>query len=83
MRDYIEERAISIANYIIEHDATVRQTAKAFGVSKSTVHKDCTERLEAIGPILAKEARKVLDINKSERHIRGGLATKEKYAHML
>ncbi len=83
MRDYIEERAISIANYIIEHDATVRQTAKAFGVSKSTVHKDCTERLEAIDPILAKEARKVLDINKSERHIRGGLATKEKYAHML
>ena len=81
MRDYIEERAISIANYIIEHDATVRQTAKAFGVSKSTVHKDCTERLEAIDPILAKEARKVLDINKSERHIRGGLATKEKYAH--
>ena len=83
MRDYIEERAISIANYIIEHDATVRQTAKAFGVSKSTVHKDGTERLEAIDPILAKEARKVLDINKSERHIRGGLATKEKYAHML
>lgn len=83
MRDYIEERAISIANYIIENDATVRQTAKAFGVSKSTVHKDCTERLEAIDPILAKEARKVLDINKSERHIRGGLATKEKYAHML
>ena len=83
MRDYIEERAISIANYIIEHDATVRQTAKAFGVSKSTVHKDCKERLEAIDPILAKEARKVLDINKSERHIRGGLATKEKYAHML
>lgn len=83
MRDYIEERAISIANYIIEHDATVRQTAKAFGVSKSTVHKDCTERLEAIDPVLAKEARKVLDINKSERHIRGGLATKEKYAHML
>lgn len=81
MKDYIEERAISIANYIIEHDATVRQTAKAFGVSKSTVHKDVTERLSQINPALAKEARKVLDINKSERHIRGGLATKEKYLH--
>ena len=81
MRDYIEERAISIANYIIENDATVRQTAKAFGVSKSTVHKDVTDRLAQINPALAKQARKVLDINKSERHIRGGLATKEKYLH--
>ena len=81
MRDYIEERAISIANYIIEHDATVRQTAKAFGVSKSTVHKDITERLEEINPSLASETRKVLDVNKAERHIRGGLATKEKYLH--
>lgn len=81
MRDYIEERAVSIANYIIENDATVRQTAKAFGVSKSTVHKDVTDRLAQINPALAKQARKVLDINKSERHIRGGLATKEKYLH--
>ena len=81
MKDYIEERAVSIANYIIDNNATVRQTAKEFGVSKSTVHKDCTERLMLINPILAKQARKVLDVNKSERHIRGGLATKEKYMH--
>lgn len=79
MKDYIEERAISIANYIIENNATVRQTAKNFGISKSTVHKDVTERLMQINPALAKQARCVLDVNKSERHIRGGLATKEKY----
>ena len=82
MKDYIEERAIDIANYIIDNNATVRQTAKAFGISKSTVHKDVTERLMQINPTLAKEARKVLDINKQERHIRGGMATKEKYQHM-
>ena len=81
MKDYIEERAIDIANYIIDNKATVRQTAKAFGISKSTVHKDVTERLMQINPSLAKEARKVLDVNKQERHIRGGMATKEKYAH--
>ncbi|WMC94022.1 sporulation transcriptional regulator SpoIIID [Kineothrix sp. MB12-C1] len=81
MKDYIEERAIDIANYIIENNATVRQTAKQFGISKSTVHKDVTDRLRQINPTLAKEARKVLDINKSERHIRGGLATREKYLH--
>jgi putative DeoR family transcriptional regulator (stage III sporulation protein D) len=83
LKDYIEERAIDIANYIIENNATVRQTAKQFGISKSTVHKDVTERLMQINPALAKEARKVLDINKSERHIRGGLATKEKYLHQM
>ena len=81
MKDYIEERAIGIANYIIDNNATVRQTAKAYGVSKSTVHKDVTERLTQVNPALAAEARKVLDVNKSERHIRGGLATKEKYLH--
>lgn len=81
MKDYIEERAISIANYIIENNTTVRQTAKQFGISKSTVHKDVTERLMQINPSLAAEARKVLDVNKSERHIRGGLATREKYLH--
>lgn len=81
MKDYIEERAVSIANYIIECNATVRQTAKAFGVSKSTVHKDVTERLMQINPALAKQAREVLNVNKSERHIRGGLATREKYLH--
>ncbi len=81
MKDYIEERAINIANYIIENNATVRQTARQFGISKSTVHKDVTDRLMQINPALASEARKVLDINKSERHIRGGLATREKYLH--
>ncbi|MDE7019045.1 MAG: sporulation transcriptional regulator SpoIIID [Lachnospiraceae bacterium] len=81
MKDYIEERAISIANYIIENNATVRQTARQFGISKSTVHKDVTDRLSQINPTLANEARKVLDVNKSERHIRGGLATREKYLH--
>lgn len=81
MKDYIEERAISIANYIIDYNATVRQTAKAFGVSKSTVHKDVTDRLMQVNPTLAKQARRVLDVNKSERHIRGGLATREKYLH--
>lgn len=83
MKDYIEERAIDIANYIIENNATVRQTARQFGISKSTVHKDVTDRLMQINPTLAKEARKVLDVNKSERHIRGGLATKEKYLHQM
>ena len=69
MRDYIEERAIQLAYYIIEHKATVRQTAKAFNVSKSTAHKDVTTRLMEINPELAKEARKILDVNKQERHI--------------
>ena len=82
LKDYIEQRAVEIANYIITTNATVRQTAKKFGISKSTVHKDVTERLQQINPSLATEARKVLDTNKSERHIRGGLATREKYLHM-
>lgn len=82
MKEYIEERAIEIAYYIIENNATVRQAAKAFGISKSTVHKDCQDRLPMINPSLAAEVRKVLDVNKSERHIRGGLATREKYLHM-
>ena len=79
MKGYIEERAAELARYIIEQKATVRQAAKKFGISKSTVHKDVTERLFQINPSLALEARKVLDLNKSERHIRGGLATREKY----
>ena len=81
MKDYIEERAVEIAQYIIENSATVRQTAKKFGISKSTVHKDVTERLNQINPALAGQARQVLDVNKSERHIRGGMATREKYLH--
>ena len=81
MRDYSEERAVETAIYMIETNATVRQTAKKFGVSKSTVHKDLTSRLVQVNPGLAAEARKILDVNKSERHIRGGMATREKYLH--
>lgn len=81
MKTYIEERAMEIAIYIIDNNTTVRQAAKHFGISKSTVHKDVTERLVQVNPSLAAEARKVLDVNKSERHIRGGLATREKYLH--
>ena len=81
MKEYIEERAMAVAGYIIDCNATVRQAAKQFGISKSTVHKDITERLESINPSLARQARTVLDVNKSERHIRGGLATREKYLH--
>lgn len=82
MRDYIEERAVEIANYIIEHKATVRQAAKKFGISKSTVHKDCAQRIYTINPSLAADVRKILDLNKAERHIRGGMATREKYLHL-
>ena len=73
---------MEIAEYIIENSATVRQTAKNFGISKSPVHKDVTERLQQLNPRLASQARKVLDVNKQERHIRGGLATREKYRHI-
>lgn len=78
----IEDRAIEIANYIVETGATVRQTAKNFGISKSTVHKDVTERLPSINQALAESARSVLNENKAQRHIRGGLATKEKYLNI-
>ncbi|MBR2785166.1 MAG: sporulation transcriptional regulator SpoIIID [Clostridia bacterium] len=76
----IELRAKSFANYIIENRATVRATAKYFGTSKSTVHKDVSERLLKFSPSLAKEAKKILDYNKAERHLRGGMATKLKYS---
>ncbi|HHT51264.1 MAG TPA: sporulation transcriptional regulator SpoIIID [Eubacteriaceae bacterium] len=79
MKGYIEERAVEIAHYIIETNATVRETAKIFGVSKSTVHKDVTERLPKINPQIAKDVKRVLEKNKAERHLRGGLATKMKY----
>ena len=82
MRQYIEERAVEIARYIIQENATVRRTAQKFGVSKSTVHKDLTDRLGHIDPALAREARKVLEVNKAERHIRGGMATREKYLNL-
>ncbi len=83
MKNYIEERAVEVAQYIVDNGATVRQAAKKFGISKSTVHKDCVDRLRTIHPGLAAEVRKVLDVNKAERHIRGGMATKEKYEHHL
>lgn len=75
----IEDRAINLAQYIIDSKDTVRGAAKKFNISKSTVHKDVTERLEKINPRLAKEVREILDENKAERHIRGGMATKLKY----
>lgn len=79
MKDYIEERVLEVAKYIIDSKATIRRTAKMFGVSKSTVHKDITERLPKINPLVAKAAKEILDLNKAERHIRGGRATKMKY----
>lgn len=76
----IEERAVKLAHYIIDTKETVRSIAKTYGISKSTVHKDLTERLEKINPALAVEVRGILDENKAERHIRGGMATKLKYS---
>lgn len=77
----IEERAINLAQYIIDSKDTVRGAAKKFGISKSTVHKDVSERLKKINPRLAKQVRIILDENKAERHLRGGMATKLKYSH--
>lgn len=82
MKDYIYERVLEIANYIYETKATVRQAAKVFGVSKSTVHKDVTKRLQKIDKNLDDKVRNVLDYNKSERHYRGGEATRKKYLNM-
>lgn len=79
LKDHIEERAVAVANFIVSSNSTVRETARRFGISKSTVHKDITDRVEKIDPELARSVRKVLEVNKAERHIRGGLATREKY----
>ena len=79
MQANLEERAVRLAEYIIENNATVRAAAKRFGVSKSTVHKDITQRLEKQAPALWAEAKTVLEKNKAERHIRGGIATRIKY----
>ena len=79
MKDHIEDRAVAVANFIVSSNSTVRETAKRFGISKSTVHKDITDRVEKLDPDLARSVRKVLEVNKAERHIRGGLATREKY----
>ncbi len=79
MQDYIEERVLEISNFILEKEATVRHAARAFGVSKSTVHKDLTERLPLINIHIAGEVKKILEKNKAERHLRGGEATRKKY----
>ncbi len=79
MKDYIEQRVLDIAQYIIESGATVRKTADVFKVSKSTVHKDVSERLEKIDLSVWEQVKEILDKNKAERHIRGGIATKMKY----
>ncbi len=81
MRDYIKDRVVEVANYIVENRTTVRDTAKKYGISKSTVHKDVVFRLMDVNKHLYEEVRDILELNKSERHIRGGLATKNKYLH--
>lgn len=82
MNDAIWKRVLDIGDYILKSRATVREAAKVFGVSKSTVHKDVTERLPKINPVKAKGVKEVLDFNKAERHIRGGEATRQKYLQM-
>lgn len=82
MHTSIEERARDAAVYIIENKSTVRAAAKHFGISKSTVHKDLTERLRTVDPALFHQVRELLDINKAERHIRGGMATQRKYKEL-
>ncbi len=79
MKQYIEERALELATYIIENKTTVRAAAQMFGISKSTVHKDVTERLRKLNPSMAKQVKRILEENKAERHIRGGEATRIKY----
>ena len=79
MKDSVDERAVTLGKYIVANDSTVRETAKVFSVSKSTVHKDVTQRLSAANPALAKEVKAVLEKNKAERHMRGGEATRLKY----
>lgn len=80
MKSLLEERAIKLGEYIVENKATVRSTAKKFGISKSTVHKDVVERLKYTNIGIFQEVKKILEINKAQRHIRGGVATKNKYA---
>lgn len=82
MNESVEKRAVMLAEYIIKTGSTVRAAAKKFDVSKSTVHTDVSKRLLLINPALAGKVRLVLDENKAQRHIRGGKATKEKYAHL-
>ncbi len=79
MKGAVEERAIELGEYILQHNATVRAAAKRFHISKSTVHKDVSERLQTVNPQLYGEVRHVLEVNKAQRHIRGGMATRRKY----
>ncbi len=79
MRDSVEERAVLLGKYIVDTGATVRVCAKKYGVSKSTVHKDVSDRLKFLDEDLYLQVKKVLEVNKAERHIRGGIATKNKY----
>jgi putative DeoR family transcriptional regulator (stage III sporulation protein D) len=79
VKGIVEERAAMLGEYIIESKATVRSAAKKFGISKSTVHKDVSQRLKNVNPVLYKEVREILEINKRQRHIRGGIATRHKY----
>ncbi len=79
LRFFVEERAVELGRFIVENNTTVREAAKQYGISKSTVHTDVSRRLERLDPLLFEQVREVLDINKAQRHIRGGLATKEKY----
>lgn len=82
MKGILEERAVRMGEYIIEHQSTVRDTASVFGISKSTVHKDLTSLLPQLNKGLYKEVRAILDVNKEERHLRGGEATKLKYERL-
>ena len=82
MKGAVEERAIELGEYIIENNATVRAAAKKFHISKSTVHKDVSDRLQNVNPQLYGRVRHVLEVNKAQRHIRGGIATKKKYEAM-
>lgn len=79
MKGIVEERAVELGTYIVENKSTVRDAAKKFGVSKSTVHTDVSQRLRRLNPCLYNEVRTILDVNKAQRHIRGGIATREKY----
>ena len=79
MKYAVEERAVQLGEYIVKTGATVRVCAKKYGISKSTVHKDVATRLKKVDPVLYNKVKRVLEFNKSERHIRGGLATRNKY----
>ena len=78
MNDLARIRSVELGEYIVKNRSTVGAAAKVFGISKSTVHTDVTQKLEEIDPVLSKEVREILDINKAQRHIRGGIATREK-----